>query len=218
MVTRNSISSMQWMPGPLPHGDSTEETVATPALLAANAAPLTPGTSLGSASGLAVSGAEARMPLVALLSRTSTTDPGRTHKVSPLSALVIVTPLLEQLRGLGDAVGDAAAGEGAAVGDGEAVGGEAANGDGDADDAFLDGDAVLDGDVVLDAEMVLDGDVVPDGEACADAGAPGLAAIAESSAGAAGRCPHPVSIKAIAATPASFATRICISPPVSVVR
>src|SRR5580698_1171510 len=178
MVTRNSISSMQWMPGPLPHGDSTEETVATPALLAANAAPLTPGTSLGSASGLAVSGAEARMPLVALLSRTSTTDPGRTHKVSPLSALVIVTPLLEQLRGLGDAVGDAAAGEGAAVGDGEAVGGEAAIGG-------------------------------------ADAGAPGLAAIAESSAGAAGRCPHPVSIKAIAATPASFATRICISPPVS---
>jgi hypothetical protein len=212
MVTRNSISSMQWMPGPLPHGDSTEETVATPALLAANAAPLTPGTSLGSASGLAVSGAEARMPLVALLSRTSTTDPGRTHKVSPLSALVIVTPLLEQLRGLGDAVGDAAAGEGAAVGDGEAVGGEAAIGDGDADDAVFDGDAVLDG------EVVPDGDVVPDGEACADAGAPGLAAIAESSAGAAGRCPHPVSIKAIAATPASFATRICISPPVSVVR
>jgi hypothetical protein len=192
MVTRNSISSMQWMPGPLPHGDSTEETVATPALFAANAAPLTPGTSLGSASGLAVSGAEARMPPVALLSRTSTTDPGRTHKVSPLSALVIVTPVLEQLRGLGDAVGDAAAGEGAAVGDG------------DADDAVLDGDVALGGDVVLDGE--------------ADAGAPGLAAIAESSAGAAGGCPHPVSIKAIAATPASFATRICISPPVSVVR
>jgi hypothetical protein len=130
--------------------------------------------------------------------------------------LVIVTPLLEQLRGLGDAAaGEGAAvgdGEGSAVGDGEAVAGEAAIGDGDADDAVLDADAVLDG------EVLLDGDVVLDGEACADAGAPGLAAIAESSAGAAGRCPHPVSIKAIAATPASFATRICISPPVSVVR
>jgi hypothetical protein len=206
MVTRNSISNMQWMPGPLPHGDSTEVTVATPALLAANAAPLTPGTSLGSAAGLAVSGAEARMPPVALLSRTSTTDPGRTHNVSPLSALVIVTPELEQLRG----AGDAAAGEGAAVGDGEAVGGEAAIGEGDG--------AVLDGDTVSDGEVVLDDDVVLDGEACADAGAPGLAAIAESSAGAVGRCPHPVSIKAIDATPASFATRICISPPVSVVR
>jgi hypothetical protein len=121
--------------------------------------------------------------------------------------LVIVTPLLEQLRGLGDA----AAGEGAAVGDGEG----SAVGDGE---AVVDEAAIGDGNAVFDGEVLLDGDVVLDGEACADAGAPGLAAIAESSAGAAGRCPHPVSIKAIAATPASFATRICISPPVSVVR
>ena len=198
---------MQWIPGPEPQGDNTEEMVATPGLFAANAAPLTPGRSEGSTSGRAVSGADARMPPVALLSRTSTTAPGRTHKVSPLSALVIVTPVREQSRGLGDASGlCGAAGEGAAGGEGMAAG---------------DGEAVSDGEAearIGVGEAGVAGEAVRDGDACADEGTAGLAAITESSAGAVGRCPHPVSIKAIAATPASFATRIRISPPVPSVR
>ena len=210
---------MQWIPGPEPHGDSIEEMVATPGLLAANAAPLMPGTSLGSTSGRAVSGADARMPPVALLSRTSTTAPGRTHKVSPLSALVIVTPVREQSRGVGDASGlCGAAGEGAAGGEGMAAGDGEAVSDGEAEARIGVGEAGVAGGAVRDGEAGAAGEAVRDGDACADEGTAGLAAIAESSAGAAGRCPHPVSIKAIAATPASFATRIRISPPVPSVR
>ena len=121
---------MQWIPGPEPQGDSTDEILATPALSAANAAPFTPGTSLGSTPGREVSGPVAWMSPVALLSRTSTTAPGRTHSVSPLSALVTVTPVREQSCGVGVAAGDGAtegagdsvlAGSGEAAGDGEAV-------------------------------------------------------------------------------------------------
>jgi hypothetical protein len=86
-----------------------------------------------------------------------------------------------------------------------------------AGDGSADGDGSSDGDGAIDG----DGDAFAEADAAAGvcgAVAAGLAAIAESSTGAADRPPHPVTIKAAAATPANFATRTRISPPVWAVR